>query len=83
MKQTYTQEEILDVFESALDLIEAELVVNTILHPPLKESDLAKLSKIEDFVDVLKKSHKNAMINGQTAGKVWMLDYIKNLLSEK
>ena len=83
MKQTYTQEEILDIFESALDQIETELVVNTILHPPLTEGDLAKMSKLEDWVDGLKKSHENAMINGQTAGKIWMLEYIKNQLSEK
>lgn len=81
MKQTYTQDEILDVFEAALDQIETELLTNSLLYPPLSEQELAKIENEGQLMNALKKSVHNAMINGQTAGKVWMIDFFKQKLS--
>lgn len=83
MKDTFTQEEILNVFELALDHIETELLINTIMHPPLSDEQMAKMHGLEDFVKGMKKSYENAMINGQTAGKLMMLEFIKEQLQIK
>lgn len=77
MKDTYTQEEILDILESALVDIETELVINGLFHNPLSQEQLNTEIINGRTHEAITKTVKDAIQNGQTAGKLMMLDYIK------